>query len=550
MLNAPEKGSKPVTITEQTLDKLSRPRLRWTDGQVLSQLDRILDHPEFQATVKMREFLRFVVEQTLAGNARYLKGFTIARAVYGRDETFDAAHDPVVRIQAGRLRRAIERYYLVAGGSDPIHIDIPKGGYVPVFSERSVVDSTLALRAEPESSSCIDHWPSVLILPFENLTASEELSFLGSGLAMDIAIELGNCTDLRVILSDVQTDCLNLNMQPDFIVRGSIRASGMDVKVVVQMVEGSSSLQLWTDTINTNLHRGELVPFKENAAAVIAAHIASEHAVIFRNQYRHLPRARVKNPSSYEAILRGYAHHQRANVDTFVSAVEALEGAHERDPDCGIICSLLAWMHFDNIALEFFDPEKYPIGEAMRLAHEGVRLEPVNQWSLLALARGHMIEGNLAAALAQVEAALALCPQSLLQMDAIGYLLVLLGEWDRGEQLIRKSIELNPFYRVVVRTATWLNCFRQGDYKGALNEIEWLGEEGYFWRPLCRAATLGQLDQSEECSDAVEELLALKPDFHERGLLLIRHYIKSPEIVERIVEGLAAGGLVLGSGQE
>ena len=130
MLNAPEKGSKPVTITEQTLDKLSRPRLRWTDGQVLSQLDRILDHPEFQATVKMREFLRFVVEQTLAGNARYLKGFTIARAVYGRDETFDAAHDPVVRIQAGRLRRAIERYYLVAGGSDPIHIDIPKGGYV------------------------------------------------------------------------------------------------------------------------------------------------------------------------------------------------------------------------------------------------------------------------------------------------------------------------------------------------------------------------------------------------------------------------------------
>jgi hypothetical protein len=69
----------------------------------------------------MRDFLRFVVEETLAGNARQLKGFTIAREVFGRDEDFDAALDPVVRIQAGWLRRAIERYYLVVGGRQARH---------------------------------------------------------------------------------------------------------------------------------------------------------------------------------------------------------------------------------------------------------------------------------------------------------------------------------------------------------------------------------------------------------------------------------------------
>ena len=105
---------------------------------IRAQLERILGHPEFHATEKMRDFLRFVVEQTLAGNDRQLKGFTIATEVFGRDEDFDAAQDPVVRIQAGRLRRAMERYYLVAGGRDPVHIDIPKGGYVPVFSEGPV----------------------------------------------------------------------------------------------------------------------------------------------------------------------------------------------------------------------------------------------------------------------------------------------------------------------------------------------------------------------------------------------------------------------------
>ena len=537
----------PLTGPDQALDETNRRRLRWTDEQVLCQLDRILEHPEFHATVKMREFLRFVVEQTLAGNARYLKGFTIAKAVFGRDETFDAAHDPVVRIQAGRLRRAIERYYLVAGRNDPIYIDIPKGGYVPVFSERSPVVSQPALGADTNPASCIDTWPSVLILPFEDLTQSEELSFLGSGLAMDLAVELGNCLDLRVMLSPEQLKRPAAGNDPDFAVRGSVRTSSSAIKVTVQLLSGASGEQLWTDTIKTTVTEGELLPFQERAAAAIGAHIASEHGVISRTVSRRLTRVAAPDPGSYEAILRSYAYHQRANLDTYVSAVEALQEAHERDPDCGNVCSMLAMMYFDNIALEFFDPGRYPIKEAMRLAHEGVRLEPHSQWSRVVLARGHMLEENRTAALNQIEAALALCPQSLLHMDAIGYFLVLLGEWDRGDQLIRKSIELNPFYRVVVRTATWLNCFRQGDYEGAMNEMEWLVEEGYFWRPLCRAATLGQLGRLEECRGAIDELLAFKPDFRQRGLVLIRNYIKWPEILERIIEGLAAGGLRLGS---
>lgn len=493
----------------------------------------------------MREFLRFVVEQTLAGNARHLKGFTIARAVFGRDETFDAAHDPVVRIQAGRLRRAIERYYLVAGRNDPIRIDIPKGAYVPAFSEGFAVEPGRVIGASSAPTRHIESWPSVLILPFKNLTRSEELSFLGPGLATDLGIELGNCSDLRVMLSGEQLDRLTAGKRTDFIVRGTVRASAAEVKVVVQLISGDNAEQLWADTIRTKMIDRDLVAFQENAAAAISAHIASEHGVIFRTLSRHLPRAHTTNSSCYEAVLRGYAYHQRATVDAFVSAVDSLRQAHERDPHCGIVCSMLALMYFDNIALEFFDPEQFPLDEALRLAHEGVRLEPHNQLSLLALARGHMLEDDRPAALAQTEAALALSPQSLLFMDAIGYFLVLLGEWDRGERLIRKSIELNPFYRVLVRYSTWLNCFRQHDYEGAMDELAWINGEGYFWGPLCRAVTLGQLGRLEECRSAVEELLALKPDFQRRGLVLIRYYIKSPEIMQRFIAGLAAGGLRL-----
>jgi adenylate cyclase len=87
--------------------------------EVRTQLPRIIASPEFVAPERARSFLRYVVEETLAGHADRLKGYSIAVAVFERDESFDSQADPVVRIEAGRLRRALEHYYLVSGQADP-----------------------------------------------------------------------------------------------------------------------------------------------------------------------------------------------------------------------------------------------------------------------------------------------------------------------------------------------------------------------------------------------------------------------------------------------
>ena len=112
--------------------------------EVRDQLARILGSPEFVVPERARGFLRYLVEQTLAGHADRLKGYTIATAVFERDASFDAQADPVVRTEAGRLRRALERYYLVAGQADPVLIEVPKGGYVPIFSRRAAPDAEAA----------------------------------------------------------------------------------------------------------------------------------------------------------------------------------------------------------------------------------------------------------------------------------------------------------------------------------------------------------------------------------------------------------------------
>ena len=102
-----------------------------------AQLSRILNSEDFDATSREHRFLSHVVEETLAGRGDRIKAYSIAVEVFGRDVSFDPQTDPIVRIEAGHLRRALERYYLTAGQADPILITIPKGGYVPTFSLRS-----------------------------------------------------------------------------------------------------------------------------------------------------------------------------------------------------------------------------------------------------------------------------------------------------------------------------------------------------------------------------------------------------------------------------
>ena len=97
-----------------------------TPQDVREQLKRMLESAEFKATDKQRKFLSFVVGETLEDRAARLKGYTIAVDVYGRTDNFDPQVDPVVRLEAGRLRRALDQYFLKAGRNDPVRIEIPR----------------------------------------------------------------------------------------------------------------------------------------------------------------------------------------------------------------------------------------------------------------------------------------------------------------------------------------------------------------------------------------------------------------------------------------
>jgi hypothetical protein len=103
------------------------------DRGIDAALARIVASAGFRSAPRLASFLRFVVETALSGQGDRLKGYTIGVEALGRDPSFDPQTDPIVRVEAGRLRHALAHYYAGAGRDEPLVIVLPRGNYVPMF---------------------------------------------------------------------------------------------------------------------------------------------------------------------------------------------------------------------------------------------------------------------------------------------------------------------------------------------------------------------------------------------------------------------------------
>ena len=188
--------------------------------------------------------LEFVVAETLAGREAEIKGYTVATQVFGRGEDFDQATDPIVSIQANKLRRALERYYFTAGQEDPVRISIPKGTYVPTFHQGGIAEHDREIVSETRFGSS---FPSLLVRPFQNLTNDPELNYLGIGLATELAGEITRYQDIKVLL--VSSEEGGRNQASDtkvrFAVTGSFQKDHSRIKVVLHLVDLSNGLTIW-----------------------------------------------------------------------------------------------------------------------------------------------------------------------------------------------------------------------------------------------------------------------------------------------------------------
>ena len=97
------------------------------------ELEKILASPRFVHSGRLKRFLRYSVEEALAGRRENLKEYALAIEVFDKDASHDPGSDPIVRVEARRLRTRLKEYYETGGRNDPIRIDLPKGAYAPTF---------------------------------------------------------------------------------------------------------------------------------------------------------------------------------------------------------------------------------------------------------------------------------------------------------------------------------------------------------------------------------------------------------------------------------
>jgi len=521
-------------------------------SDIREELERILGHREFHATDKMRAFLRFVVEETLAGHKHRIKGYTIATQVFGRGADFDAGQDPIVSIQAGRLRRALERYYLVAGGRDLVHIDMPKGRYVPRFTAQ---ETAVAADVPPSATSSeqpqLPTGPTLAVAPLESLTPNPEQQFLTTGLTNELVTELNRFQDVVVIPCDRPTDTSEPSRstadQPTapaarFMLRGTVRTDPATFRVSMQLTDVADGRQLWAEAYTHPLEASRFIATQEDIARSVVAAIASEYGIIARRLAAESRRKAPAELDTYEALLRYYTHQITPSPESAQACLAALRRAAEREPDHGPVWSALATLHCQ---MYTFDAPGFERGleTALEYARRGVSLEPASQLGRLILAYASHLADDVEAFEQEAETALALNPNSPYTVGAIGYFHVMRGSFERGLPMLERAMAVNPCHPNWFHAGRVIHLLARRSFEEALAELEKYDPFFSFWLPVVRASVLGNLGRLDEARTHLDEVLAQKPDFAPRARELIRRSLKDDAIIDDLIDGLDRAGL-------
>jgi TolB-like protein len=574
-----------------------------TPGEIRAQLERILTSPDFDVPERAHRFLKYVVTESLSGRADRIKAYTIAVEVFGRGATtFDPQSDPVVRIEAGRVRRGLERFYLTAGSFDPIVITIPKGSYAPAFSRRTeqarrdsmepwsvspregfqskrrLPTPLLALAAfaaivlvlatwtvfewlvssrnvpvgSPDLADLGPNVPKLLIEPFQDVTGTADGAIIAKGLTEEVVGKLASFKELIVVLLDPRRpDSSVLAARNDSAMRyrlaGSVRLEGDAIRLSVRLIDRANDSILWANTYDGSRRVGRLLDMEADIASDVATALGQPYGIIFKAEAARPHQSPPEAWDAYACMLTYYSYRMVLDQPTHASVKRCLERAVERFPSYATAWALLSLIDIDELRFRYrLNPTAPPpLDQAIDAARRAIALDPTDTRAMQAQMLSLFFKDEVEAALKVGERAVALNPNDMELIGEYGMRLALSGEWSQGCALIEQALERIPAPLGFDDLALAVCSYMQGDYQKA---AFWVRKADLEKNPIYHfvaGAIYGQLGDVAAAERERQWILASAPGLLGDIRRELQLRIKTPRDRAHFLDGLKRAGFLL-----
>ncbi len=501
--------------------------------QIRAQVGKILSSRLFTRSERLCRFLRFCVELTLEARGEQLKEQLVGVEVFDRKGDYDPRTDPIVRVEARRLRSKLKAYYTSSGKSDGVLIDLPKGAYVPSFRTRN---GSQPANAVPQWSAVSEPAAerSIAVLPFTNLTPEAGPDYFSDGLTEELIHLLTRIPGLRVVAwssmsqlrgRDRDLAGIRQELKVATVLRGSVRRTPTRVRVTAQLIDTESGNYLWSEAYDRQLEN--VLAIQEEMARAIV------DTLQLSLPWRADGAARQHTDlTCYNLCLQGRFHANkrtpeglRQSVICFEQAVAADDSSADAYAGLGCAYSLLADYGVAN-------PQEV-LPKARLATEKALRLDQQSALAHLSLAFNlSTFEWDWKTAESEYRRAIALNPGfSRARHWYATDCLALVGRFDEAVQEAEMACHLDPLSPLMLEGCGYVHMLRR-DYQTALRLYRQLAElDPVFWKAYSALGrVLSLLGRYDEAIAALERARALAGDV--------------PTLLSATAQTLALGGFV------
>jgi adenylate cyclase len=391
--------------------------------------------------------------------------------------------------------------------------------------------------------------PSIAVLPFANMSGDPEQEYLADGMVEEITAALSRIRSLFVIArnsslsykgttKDVRQIAQELGVR--YVLVGSIRKSGLRVRVTAELVDGSDGGHIWADRYDSQVE--DIFDLQDRLTEAIIG------AILPNIRATEIERARRKRPDSldaYDCVMRAMPTVWSNDPETATQALKLLERAMTLDPDYALAKSMASWCHAQQVMyLRSSDPQ-WERERALALAEEAARLDSNDPLVLTTLSAAYTLSGRVDRASTLIEKALQLDPNSAWAWQRNGWIHLYKDQPELALDHFKHGLRISPFDPINFNSYIGMGVahFAAVRYEDA---IEWL-KKGLQERPsavwayrllIPAYAHAGRMDDARQSATL---LLQCYPDF-----TISRYYrniISPAEHMSRVIEGLRKAGV-------